>query len=59
MDAMDRETQKERISFKDLRSVKNDKNYDENGKRILKSYDDSSNIKKPNVVTSEDINNMQ
>ena len=27
--------------FKDLRSVKNDKNYDKNGKRILKPYDDN------------------
>ena len=38
MDAMNREVQKERVSFKDLRTVKNDKNYDENGKRILKDY---------------------
>lgn len=28
--------------FKDLRSVKNDKNYDKNGKRILKPYEDNN-----------------
>ena len=39
MDAMNREVQKERVSFKDLRTVKNDSNYDDNGKRILKNYE--------------------
>ena len=59
MDAMNSEVKKEQVSFKDLRVVKNDKNYDENGKRILKAYDDTTKISKPYVVTSEDINNMQ
>jgi hypothetical protein len=38
MDGMEREVQKEKVPFKNLRTVKNDKNYDENGKRILKDY---------------------
>lgn len=38
MDGMHREIQKEKVAFKDLRTVKNDANYDENGKRILKEY---------------------
>lgn len=40
MDSMNDEVKKEQIPFKDLRTVKSDKNYDENGKRILKNYDD-------------------
>ena len=38
MDGMNREIQKEKVSFKDLRSVRNDANYDKDGKRILKDY---------------------
>lgn len=40
MDSMNDEVKKEQVPFKDLRTVKSDKNYDENGKRILKNYDD-------------------
>ena len=35
---MDREVKKEQIPFKDLRTVKSDKKYDENGKLILGDY---------------------
>lgn len=42
MDGMHREIQKEKTPFKNLRTVRNDKNYDENGKRILADYDTSS-----------------
>lgn len=42
MDGMHREIQKEKTPFKNLRAVRNDKNYDENGKRILADYDTSS-----------------
>ena len=38
MDTMDRLITEGKTSFKDLRAVKNDKNYDKNGKRILKDY---------------------
>lgn len=38
MDNMDREVKKEQVSFKDLRTVKSDKKYDENGKLILGDY---------------------
>lgn len=38
MDNMDREVKKEQVSFKDLRTVKSDKRYDDNGKLILEEY---------------------
>ena len=38
MDGMHREIEKEKTPFKNLRAVRNDKNYDENGKRILKEF---------------------
>lgn len=38
MEPMYAQIEKEKVPFKDLRTVKNDKNYDENGKRILKEF---------------------
>lgn len=38
MEPMYSQIEKEKVPFKDLRTVKNDKNYDENGKRILKEF---------------------
>lgn len=55
MDGMHREIQKEKTPFKNLRTVRNDKNYDANGKRILKEFNPTPTVANNATDTSEGI----